>query len=159
VLRLFIFASSLLRKMQWTLKKFDQLSVHELYDLLRLRTEVFVVEQNCVFQDMDNKDQLSWHLLGHEGDRLIACTRLVPPGVAYEYPSIGRVATDRSIRGTGIGRLLMEKSIAESERLFGLTRIKIGAQVYLKKFYTSLGFIQTGEPYLEDGIEHIEMIR
>jgi ElaA protein len=146
--------------MIWTLKKFDQLTALELYAVLRLRSEVFVVEQNCVFQDMDNKDQKCYHLLGWKGDLLAAYTRLVPAGVSYpEHPSIGRVVTSPSVRGTGAGKLLMEKSIPETVSLFGNTPIRIGAQLYLKKFYESLGFIQTGDIYDEDGIDHIEMTR
>jgi len=144
--------------LRWVLKKFDELTVHELYALLQLRSEVFVVEQNCVFQDMDNKDQGCYHLMGWQEDKLAAITRLVPPGNIYSIPSIGRVVTSPSIRGGGAGRLLMEKSIEECYRLFGKQSIQIGAQLYLHKFYSSLGFRQTSEMYLEDGIEHIEMV-
>lgn len=145
--------------MHWTLKKFEDLSPYELYAILRLRTEVFVVEQNCVFQDMDNKDQPAYHLMGWENDTLIAYTRLIPPHLSYKEPSIGRVVTSASARGGGIGRKLMEKSIEEIVRLYGKTPIKLGAQLYLKKFYESLGFKQSGDVYDEDGIDHIEMIR
>lgn len=143
----------------WAVKKFDELSLHELYAILRLRSEVFVVEQNCVFQDMDNKDQSCYHLMGWESNIMIAYTRLVPPGTSYEYSSIGRVVTSSFARGTGIGKHLMEKSILELEQLFGKAPIKIGAQLYLREFYTALGFKQTGDIYVEDGIDHIEMIR
>ena len=143
----------------WSLKKFDDLTVQELYAILRLRSEVFVVEQNCVFQDMDNKDQYSYHLMGWENNELVAYTRLVPPGVAYEFSSIGRVITSPAARGGGVGKLLMEKSIEEAQRLFGNLPIKIGAQLYLKEFYNSFGFKQSSETYDEDGIDHIEMIR
>ena len=143
----------------WTIKKFDELSVKELYIILQLRSEVFVVEQNCVFQDMDDKDQSSYHLMGWENNILIAYTRLVPPGIVYQFPSIGRVITSQSARGTGIGKHLMERSIEETEKLFGKVPIKIGAQVYLKEFYNSFGFKQSGDIYDEDGIDHIEMIR
>lgn len=145
--------------MNWTLKKFEDLSPYELYAILRLRTEVFVVEQNCVFQDMDNKDQPAYHLMCWENNTLIAYTRLIPPHLSYNEPSIGRVVTSASARGGGIGRKLMEKSIEEIVRLYGKTPIKLGAQLYLKKFYESLGFIQSGDIYDEDGIDHIEMIR
>ena len=127
--------------------------------MLRLRSEVFVVEQQCVFQDMDNKDQECFHLLGFEQNELVAYTRLVPPADINGMPSIGRVVVAHSARGNGTGRVLMEKSIEETGKLFGLSPIKIGAQLYLKSFYTSLGFEQTSAIYLEDGIEHIEMIR
>jgi ElaA protein len=145
--------------MNWTLKKFEDLAVDELYALLRLRTEVFVVEQNCVFQDMDNKDQYCYHLMGWKENELVAYTRLVPEGISYPtYPSIGRVVTSPAARGGGIGRNLMKKSIEETRRLFGNGPIKIGAQLYLLAFYSSLGFVQTSDIYMEDGIEHIEMI-
>jgi len=143
----------------WTLKKFETLTPYELYAILRLRTEVFVVEQNCVFQDMDNKDQPAYHLMGWKNEILIAYTRLIPSNLSYKEPSIGRVVTSASARGGGIGRKLMEKSIEEMIRLYGKTPIKLGAQLYLKKFYESLGFIQSGDIYKEDGIDHIEMIR
>ncbi len=144
--------------MNWTLKRFEELLPTELYALLRLRSEVFVVEQQCVFLDMDDKDQDSFHLCGWQDNELVAYTRLVPPGIAYTFPSIGRVVTSPGHRGSGFGKLLMLKSIEETIGLFGRGPIKIGAQLYLKKFYESVGFRQTSEVYLEDGIEHIEML-
>ncbi|MBC6492945.1 GNAT family N-acetyltransferase [Flavihumibacter stibioxidans] len=143
---------------QWELKKFADLSPHELYQLLRLRSEVFVVEQNCVFLDMDNKDQQCWHLLGWKGNLLAASTRLVPPGLSYEEMSIGRVVSSPQVRGEGIGRELMKESVKACHQLFGHHPIRIGAQLYLEKFYTLLGFNTDGEVYLEDGIEHVEML-
>lgn len=143
----------------WQLKNFNSLTLHELYAILRLRTEVFVVEQTCIFQDMDNKDQLSYHVMGWENDTLVAYTRLVPPGISYPQPSIGRVVTSRVARGSGIGKLLMKKSIEQSIVLYGKTPIRLGAQLHLKKFYESMGFKQTGDVYDEDGIAHIEMTR
>ena len=143
---------------KWTCKSFHELSVNELYAILQLRSEVFVVEQNCVFLDMDDKDQKSWHVCGWQNEKLIAYTRLVPPNVAYTYPSIGRVVTSSLARRTGVGRKLMEYSIEKLFSLFGKQTIKIGAQLYLKNFYESLGFSQSSEIYLEDGIEHIEML-
>ena len=144
--------------MIWYLKNFDELSPHELYAILQLRSEVFVVEQQCVFQDMDNKDQVSWHVMGWNGVSLAAYTRLVPPGITYTEPAIGRVVTSPGVRGGGLGRSLMEYSINQCYILFGKTTIRIGAQVYLQKFYSSLGFVPAGDLYLEDGIQHIEMI-
>ncbi len=143
----------------WHLKKFESLTVHELYAILRLRSEVFVVEQTCIFQDMDNKDQSSYHLMGWENNNLAAYTRLVPPGISYQEASIGRVVTSPTARGSGIGKLLMEKSIEQTVLLYGKIPIRLGAQLYLKKFYESLGFRQTSDVYIEDGIDHIEMIR
>ena len=145
--------------MTWTLKTFDSLAPHELYAILQLRTEVFVVEQTCIFQDMDNRDQQCYHLMCWKGDLLIAYTRLVPPDIFYKEPSIGRVVTSPAVRGSGIGKLLMEKSIEEVIQLYGKTPIKLGAQLYLKNFYESLGFMQSSDIYDEDGIDHIEMIR
>jgi len=142
----------------WVLKKFDELTLHELYAILQLRNEVFVVEQNCVYQDTDNKDQLSYHFMGWQNEKLIAYTRILPPGVANAEPSIGRVVTSPSARGGGLGRELMTKSIEQVKNIFGNVSIKIGAQVYLLKFYSSLGFQQTSEIYLEDNLEHVEMI-
>lgn len=142
----------------WNCKLFDELNVHELYAILRLRTEVFVVEQNCVFQDMDNKDQSSYHVCGWASDQLVAYTRLVPAGVSYEQASIGRVITAPSARSTGMGKELMQYSIKKLYERWGKQSIKLGAQLYLKKFYESFGFQQTSDIYIEDGIPHIEML-
>ena len=145
--------------MNWCCKKFDELAPHELYAILQLRNEVFVVEQNCVFQDADNKDQPSFHLMGWEAKKLAAYTRIVPAGICYEETSIGRVVTSPSARRKGLGRDLMHQSINTVYSLFGAgIPIKIGAQLYLKNFYESFGFIQTSSIYIEDGIEHIEML-
>ncbi len=144
---------------KWILKPFESLTPAELYAILRLRSEVFVVEQNCVFLDMDNKDQFSIHLMGWDGDNLVAYTRLIAPGKVYKYMSIGRVVTSPAYRKTGAGRLLMKTSIEKCYELFGNGPIKIGAQLYLKKFYESLGFVQSSDVYDEDGIDHVEMIK
>ena len=144
--------------MEWRCQQFNELSQDELYAILRLRSEVFVVEQNCVFLDMDDKDQKCWHVCGWHDQKLVAYTRLVPPGAAYDQASIGRVVTSPTVRRTGIGKELMEYSIEKVISLFGKNNIKIGAQLYLKNFYESLGFRQSSDVYLEDGIEHIEMI-
>lgn len=144
----------------WNIKSFGQLSLEELYQILRLRNEVFIVEQQCPYVDIDNSDQQAMHLQGYTADgRLAAYARLFPAGIKFEMVSIGRVATALFARGTGAGRQLMEEAIAACENLYGKVPLKIGAQLYLKEFYMSLGFVQTSEIYLEDGIEHIEMIR
>lgn len=143
----------------WSLKKFDDLSPKELYSILQLRNEVFAIEQNCVYRDMDNQDQPSHHLMARQNEKLVAYTRIIPPRIAYTEPSIGRVVTSSSVRGTGMGKILMEKSIEETYKLYGKTPIKIGAQLYLLKFYSDLGFRKTSAIYLEDGIEHVEMIK
>lgn len=143
----------------WILKKFDDLTPHQLYAILQLRNAVFVVEQACAFQDADNNDQGSYHLMGFNEGVLVAYTRLLPPGLTYEQASIGRVVTATAVRRYGVGKKLLQKSIKEVYRLFGKGPIKIGAQLYLKNFYESFGFVQTGAMYLEDGIEHIYMLK
>ncbi len=145
-------------QIRWIFKEFDALTVAELYNIMLLRNEVFVVEQNCVYQDADNKDQKSLHLCGWDENNLVAYTRIIPPGISHTEASIGRVVISPVYRGTGAGRLLMQESIRLTLSQFNCSRIKIGAQVYLIKFYQSLGFIQSSDPYLEDGIPHIEMI-
>ena len=145
--------------MNWSCKKFDELTPHELYAILQLRNEVFVVEQTCIFQDADDKDQQCYHLMGWLEKKLVAYTRIAPAGICYEETSIGRVVTSLSAREKGFGRELMLQSIHTLYAVFGAgSEIKIGAQLYLKKFYESLGFTQTSEIYIEDGIEHIEML-
>jgi ElaA protein len=141
----------------WSCKAFTELSNQELYKILQLRASVFVVEQNCPYQDCDDKDQASYHLMGWQNGNLVTYTRILPPGLAYKEPSIGRVVTSSAVRRTGIGRELMTNSIEKTHELFGKGPITIGAQLYLKKFYESFGFKQIGDPYLEDGIEHIKM--
>jgi ElaA protein len=145
----------------WYHKHFNDLSSTELYQILQLRNEVFIVEQNCPFQDLDDKDFKCFHLIGFDTDsqKIMAYTRIVPASVSYEEVSIGRVVTSPQARGGGIGKKLMQKSIELLEELYGGVSIKIGAQYYLKKFYESFGFQQVEEIYLEDGIEHILMIR
>ncbi|SEW23534.1 GNAT family N-acetyltransferase [Chitinophaga arvensicola] len=146
--------------MIWKIKSFDALTTQELYAILRLRAEVFVVEQNCAYQDLDNSDQKALHLMGtDEEGRLLAYTRIFEPGIKFAEASIGRVVTSPLARGTGAGRALMEQSVAELQQHFGVIPIRIGAQQYLQRFYTSLGFEQTSDTYMEDGIPHIEMLR
>ena len=144
---------------EWRCRFFDDLTPAELYDIIQLRNDVFVVEQNCVFQDADGVDKKCYHLSGYIGDTLVACTRLIAPGITYEYASIGRVANARTYRGRGIGQELMRQSIKWCQQLFGDVPIKIGAQLYLKKFYEQFGFNVIGEVYLEDNIPHIHMKR
>ncbi len=139
---------------------FDQLTPRELYDIMALRQEVFIVEQNCPYLDADGKDPHCWHLTGrNDGGKLVCYTRLLPKGLAYDdYISIGRVVSSPSARGTGAGKILMQRSIELCIHLFGNQPIKIGAQSYLLKFYEGFGFRSTGEEYLEDGIPHTKMI-
>ena len=144
--------------MDWELKPFDDLTPAELYAVLQLRNEIFVVEQNCVFQDADNKDQYCHHLMGWVNNKLIAYTRIVPPGIAYKECSIGRVVVSATMRGKGIAQVLMQKSIAACHSLYGIASIRIGAQLYLEKFYSSFGFKPAGDVYLEDEIKHVPML-
>lgn len=145
--------------MNWVYKSFEELNGTEMYELLKLRSLVFVVEQDCVFLDIDDKDQESFHLLGYEDDALVAYSRIVPAGVSYTEISIGRVVTHPSYRRKGLGKELMETSIACIEDRYGKQAIHIGAQVYLKSFYESFGFNTISEVYIEDGIPHVEMLR
>lgn len=145
-------------KLIWIYKSFDELTTIELYAILQLRNEVFVVEQNCVYQDIDNKDPKAFHLMAFDGNTLVAYSRVLPPGLSFKETSIGRVITNPNYRGKGIGITLIEKAIEKALNSFAAKEIKIGAQLYLKKFYESFGFVQTSEIYLEDGIEHIDML-
>lgn len=143
----------------WYYKPFAELTPHELYAIMHLRSEVFVVEQNCVYLDADGKDLSSWHLMGWDGTQLVAYCRLLPAGLAFTEVSIGRVVSSPAYRGTGAGKTLMETAIQTCKELFGDQPIRIGAQLYLQKFYESLGFVQVSDMYLEDNIPHIEMRR
>lgn len=142
----------------WQCKFFSELTNEELYKIIQLRIDVFVVEQNCVYQDCDGKDLESFHFTGWDENNLVAYTRLLPKGISYpEAASIGRVITARSARGQNLGKQLMTKSIEQIYTLFGNVPIKISAQLYLKHFYESFSFVQEGGAYLEDHIEHIAM--
>lgn len=140
-------------------KPFDALTTKELYAVLRLRSEIFVVEQNCIFLDADDKDQYCQHLMLYAGKELMAYARIVPAGLSYAEPSIGRIVSSAAARGKGFGKELVKLAIDNCIRLCGNKPIRIGAQLYLKAFYESFGFITDGEIYDEDGIDHIEMLR
>jgi ElaA protein len=144
--------------LHWVVKHFNELTPHELYFIMQLRSEVFVVEQNCTYQDADNKDLKAHHFMGFNNEgQLMAYTRLLPPDVSYKEASIGRVVTHADVRRLGAGKELMNRSINACYKLFGTDVIRIGAQLYLQKFYESFGFEKSSDVYLEDGIEHIEM--
>lgn len=143
--------------LEWTIKSFESLSVNELYDILRLRSEIFVVEQNCVYLDLDGKDQKALHLFGTFEGNIVAHARLFKPGISFVHASIGRVTVEAKYREKKWGHELMRQAIAGVLEHFGETEITIGAQLYLKKFYESHGFVQTSEMYLEDDIPHIQM--
>ncbi len=139
---------------------FDQLSIEQLYEILTLRQDVFILEQNCAYTELDGLDLHSWHLSGRDAKgELLAYLRLTKPGHKYREPAIGRVVTARSVRGTGIGRELMIMGISKAEELYPGEGIRLSAQVYAQGFYESFGFIEIGEPYDDEGIMHVEMVR
>jgi ElaA protein len=142
----------------WKRLSFTDFSINDLYDVLQLRSEVFVVEQDCVYQDIDFKDQNALHVLGYKNDKLVAYSRIFKPGDYFEEASIGRVLVKESERKYGYGHDLMRESIAAIADNFSRNTIHISAQAYLEKFYNSHGFIKNGDGYLEDGIPHIKMI-
>lgn len=144
-------------QLNWKYKSFEELSNTELYRIMQLRNEVFVVEQSCPYQDADNKDFNSFHLCGWHYEKLVAYCRILPPGLAFIEASIGRVVTSPAYRNTGNGRLLMQQAIEKTLQQFSCSIITIGAQLYLKRFYEALEFVQISEMYLEDNIPHIEM--
>ena len=143
----------------WRCLPFDALHARTLYALLQLRTEVFVVEQTCVFQDMDGADAQCFHLLGESARGLEAYARLVPAGLKYTEASIGRVVTLPAARGGGLGHALMSEAVRALVSLWGAQPIRIGAQAHLQAFYGQHGFAPAGSIYIEDGIDHIEMVR
>jgi ElaA protein len=145
--------------LQWQFSSYGALSLQQLYALLQLRTEVFVVEQNCVFQDMDGADDKAMHLLGTQDDKLAAYARCFNAGVKFKEASIGRVITHSSLRGTGAGHALMQQALGSMKIVWGVQPIRIGAQARLEKFYQQHGFTAASVPYIEDGIPHIEMLR
>ncbi|SFZ90191.1 ElaA protein [Flaviramulus basaltis] len=140
-------------------KTFSELTTQELYNLLQLRSEVFVVEQDCVYQDIDGKDQKALHVLGFKNNKIIAYTRIFKPGDYFEYASIGRVVVAKNERQFKYGYDIMNASIEAIKTHYKVSKIKISAQCYLKQFYTNLSFKAIGEEYLEDDIPHIAMIK
>ncbi|WP_449458631.1 GNAT family N-acetyltransferase [Streptococcus suis] len=144
--------------MQWEIKAFDQLSLQELYGILTLRVDVFVVEQACPYPEVDGKDPNCLHLLGIDEGELVAYLRILPGGLSYDEVSIGRVVIKPSHRGKGLGRPMMEQAIHFITNEWKESQIKIGAQAHLEKFYSSLGFEVVSEVYLEDDIPHLDML-
>lgn len=145
--------------MKWFLKTFDELTLNEFYSILKLRIDIFVVEQNCPYHELDNKDQLAYHFFcTNTNNEIIAYTRIFKPGDYYKEAAFGRVVVHKNFRKQELGKKLINNTIKEIYNLFGKTTIKIGGQTYLKNFYTSFGFQQIGEGYIEDGIPHIYMI-
>lgn len=145
--------------MEITIKTFQQLTLDELYEILQLRSEVFVVEQNCVYQDIDGKDKKALHIIGRKNHKIVVYTRCFAPGIYFDEAAIGRVVVSNSERKYGYGHEIMKASIAAIEVNYKTTTIKLSAQTYLIRFYESHGFKKIGDEYLEDGIPHIEMIK
>lgn len=143
----------------WRLMAFEDLHVPVLYEVLRLRSAVFVVEQQCVFEDIDGADPEAMHLLGVQHHQLQAYARCFAPGIKFPEASFGRVVTRQTARGTGLGHALVEQAITAISQLWGPQAIRIGAQTHLAGFYASHGFEDVGKPYVEDGIAHLEMLR
>lgn len=141
------------------IKSFNEINKQELYDILQLRSEVFVVEQDCIYQDIDGKDQKAVHILGYKSKNLVAYARAFKSGDYFDFASIGRVVVSQKERNHTYGYEIMKASIKAVENFFNETTIHISAQTYLKKFYNSIGFMEVGEEYLEDGIPHIKMIK
>ena len=148
-----------MNEIDWRFAAFDALTSTELYAVLQLRSEVFVVEQACVFQDMDGADPAAMHLLGTAGGRLVAYARCFAAGLKFKEASIGRLITRSELRGSGAGHVLVRRAIASVTQQWGPQAIRIGAQARLENFYRQHGFKTTGAPYIEDGIPHIEMLR
>jgi ElaA protein len=145
--------------MHFVFKYFTDLTAVEAYDLLQLREEVFQIEQNCIYKDIDDKDRKCWHLLLYNTDLLVAYARIVPEGISYNgFSSIGRVASKGASRKTGFGKMIMAEALKYTQALFPGMPVKISAQAYLQRFYESFGFIKIGEAYMEDDIPHIAMV-
>ena len=144
----------------WTWKQFSELSGAEMHEVLSLRQKVFVVEQQCIYQDADQLDMQSWHLLGRRlGGQIVGYARICFPGTRYKEPSIGRILTAPRSRGSGLGREVLRLSIEKCKQEYPTLGIRIAAQVYLIKFYAGFGFEAVGDPYEEDGIDHVDMVR
>jgi ElaA protein len=141
---------------RYEFKNFQELSNQELIDMLRLRSIIFVVEQNCPYLDMDGYDESGTHLLVKDGPKIIGCLRILPPG-RYSEVSLGRVVVDKDYRKQGIAKKMLLSSIIKAKELYNCESIILGAQVYAKKLYETAGFIQIDDGYLEDGIPHIHM--
>lgn len=149
-----------MEKVNWEAKAFKNLSVDEYFEILHLRTAIFVVEQDCPYQEVDEKDRKSFHLFGRNGNgEVIAVTRILPQGVSYNEVSIGRVALKKEERGKGVATELMNETLQFIEKQFGKVVIRISAQTYLLNYYGKFNFNPVGEEYLEDNIPHIEMLR
>lgn len=145
------------QKINWQCVNFAEMDNVQLYQLLALRSEVFVVEQNCAYQDLDDLDEAAWHLCAYSGEQLVAYLRILAPGVNYAEAAIGRVITRKNHRGKGIGNALMRRGLAAVKQYYPGTGVRLSAQAHLQKFYKNIGFVGVGSEYLEDNIPHREM--
>ncbi len=144
--------------LEWQIKPYNDLTLNELHDLIALRVKIFVVEQDCPYQDLDGRDKKSYHVICRDGKgNIVATSRIIPPGIAYNEAAIGRVVTDDSIRGKGAGHELMKRSVEFALAEFGNSPIMLSAQKHLENFYGQHNFTSTGKEYLEDGIPHVQM--
>ena len=141
----------------WKLKSWEEISKAELYNILSLRSEVFVVEQTCIYQDIDHKDPKAHHVLGVLNNQIVAYSRIFNEGDYFKEASFGRAVTSQKVRGTGVGHQLVKETLLKTEQLYPKLSIKISAQAHLQGFYNQHGFITEGAPYLEDDIPHVAM--
>jgi len=148
-----------MNRINWQWFSFAELSLKQLYEVLKLRQEVFIVEQNCAYLDADELDLGSFHLLGFVDEQLAAYSRVLPAGMRFAHPSIGRIVVSPAFRKFGFGKELVQESLAHLEKHFGNQAVTIHAQAHLQKFYEALGFQRSSEEFLEDGIPHIEMLK
>ncbi len=144
--------------MKTTIKHYNELSLDEFHDIIALRIAVFVVEQDCPYQELDGKDKEAFHVMVEKQSVILGTTRILPPGVAYDEPAIGRVVSDPESRHLKIGHILMKASMEFLEKTYGSRLARLSAQTHLVKFYAKHGFVSTGKTYLEDGIPHTEML-
>jgi ElaA protein len=142
----------------WSVKKFDDLSALELYKILKLRIEVFMIEQACLYPECDDKDLMAFHLTGYEEDQLVAYLRILPEGTSFKEASLGRVIVNNQYRQKGVGNLLLEQGLTKGKEILGVNSFRISAQNHLRDFYAQFGFQPCSEVYLEDNIPHVEML-
>ncbi|MEJ6505911.1 MAG: GNAT family N-acetyltransferase [Crocinitomicaceae bacterium] len=141
------------------IKKYSDLDLDDFHDIIALRIKIFVIEQDCPYQDLDGNDKLAFHLYFKDTEnQIVAATRILPQNIAYNEVSIGRVVVDKNSRGNGLGHELMKQSMVFVERQFGATDVRLSAQKHLENYYEKHGFTSTGKEYLEDGIPHVEML-
>ena len=143
----------------WTVSAFAELDARDVHDVLRLRQDVFIIEQDCIFHEIDGRDPLALHLLGRRDGRLVAYARIFAPGILGPEASIGRIATDPSVRGTGLGHALFREALGITERIAPDAPIRLAAQAHLERFYGAYGFVGIGDRYMDDGIVHLDMLR